>query len=70
MTPKETAKDLYHKFQVYEVNGQKRTQYGPQVKVFALIVVNEISNEVIGLCGVPYDVYEYWEQVKEELEKL
>ena len=66
MTPKEKAKELYHKFQVYEVNGQKHTQYGPQVKVFTLIAVDEIlSTHLFDL-----DEREYWIAVKKEIEKL
>ena len=67
MTPKEKAKELYHKFQVYEVNGQKHTQYGPQVKVFALISVDEILNEY---WSHDTDRRDWWKEVKKEIEKL
>ena len=76
MTPKEKAKELYHKFQVYEVNGQKHVKYGPEVKVFALIAIDE----VLYALSVPpinnkghllYDgQIDYWHQVKKEIEKL
>ena len=67
MTPKEKAKELYHKFQVYEVNGQKHTQYGPQVKVFTLIAVDEILNEY---WSHDTDRRDWWKEVKKEIEKL
>jgi hypothetical protein len=72
MTPQEKAKELYHKFQVYEVNGQKRMQYGPQVKVFTLVALEELL-----LCSLDYDKapnwasqVRYWQDVKKEIEKL
>jgi hypothetical protein len=67
VTPKEKAKELYHKYQVYEVNDQKRTQYGPQVKVFALIAVDEILNEY---WSHNTDRRDWWKEVKQEIEKL
>ena len=71
MTPKETAKELYHKFQVYEVNGQKHMQYGPQVKVFTLIAVDEILNILVGIYDYDHEIlYPYWQEVKQEIEKL
>lgn len=73
MTPKEKAKELYHKFQVYEVNGQKHTQYGPQVKVFTLIAVDEI-NKAIDFDWMEIQNLEsqhrFWDNVKQEIEKL
>ena len=69
MTPKEKAKELYHKFQVYEVNGQKHTQYGPQVKVFTLIAVDEII-ELLPEIAFGMRVISYYQQVREEIEKL
>ena len=69
MTPKEKAKELYHKFQVYEVNGQKRMQYGPQVKVFTLIAVDEII-ELLPEIAFGMRVISYYQQVREEIEKL
>lgn len=71
MTPKEKAKELYHKYQVYEVNGQKRVQYGPQVKVFALIAVQEILDMLVGIYDYDYEVlHPYWEEVKQEIKRL
>ena len=69
MTPKEKAKELIDKFVLLDNDIFCSVNY-PYSKQCALIAVDEISNAVIGLSGVPYDVYEYWEQVKEELEKL
>ena len=71
MTPKEKAKELYHKFQVYEVNGQKRMQYGPQVKVFTLIAVEEIIKAIDWHeFEHPNDEFDFWLTVEEEIEKL
>lgn len=69
MTPHEKAKELYHKYQVYEVNGQKITKYGPEVKVFTLIAVDEILEAVVIYDDISKD-YQFWLQVKQELDKL
>ena len=68
MTPKEKAKDLYYRFQVYEVNGLKRMKYGPEVKVFTLIAVNEILSNPLFFSD--YGELHFWQSVKQEIEKL
>jgi hypothetical protein len=69
MTPKEKAKELVDKFTV--VGLQQRNE-GIQC---ALICVDEIVKEI--QCNafdfeatVPMSVYTYWENVKQEIEKL
>jgi hypothetical protein len=63
MTPKDKAKKLVDKFTV--VGLQQRNE-GIQC---ALIAVDEIINVTVGLNGW-IDGFQYWEQVKEEIEKL
>lgn len=71
MTPKEKAKELYHKFQVYEVNGQKHVQHGPQVKVFTLIAIDEICEAIDWpVHNSPNEVFNYWNRVKLEIQRL
>ena len=64
MTPKETALDLVNKFD--GVGLQMRNE----AIACALICVDEIITEIIGLCGVPYETYEYWQEVKKEIQQL
>jgi hypothetical protein len=71
MTPKEKAKELYHKFQVYEVNGLKIMKYGPEVKVFTLIAIDEICEAINWHeFETPNEQWNYWQQVKQEIENL
>jgi|APGre2960657404_1045060.scaffolds.fasta_scaffold825086_1 hypothetical protein len=70
MTPKEKAKELYHKFQVYEVNGLKIMKYGPEVKVFTLIAVDECLGAVESDWSFMQKRIEFWQQVKQEIENL
>jgi protein associated with RNAse G/E len=71
MTPKEKAKELYHKFQVYEVNGLKHMKYGPEVKVFTLIAIDEIIEAIDWHeFETPNEQWNYWQQVKQEIENL
>ena len=60
MTPKEKAGDLFYKFSM-------ENQYYERAKQCALIAVDEILN-VLNVI----DNFEmiYWEQVKQEIEKL
>jgi len=64
MTPKETALDLVNKFD--GVGLQMRNE----AIACALICVDEIIIEIIGLCDVPYETYEYWQEVKKEIQQL
>jgi len=65
MTPKEQAKELVDKFTI--VGLQQRNE-GIQC---ALIAVDEILNMLVGIYDYDREVlYPYWQQVKEEIEKL
>jgi hypothetical protein len=60
MTPQEKAKELIRQF--YSVGAV-------ECKQCALIAVDEIINVTAGLKGW-IDGFQYWEEVKEEIEKL
>lgn len=66
MTPKETAKDLFDKM-IYEImyNCQP-TLSGMVAKQCALIAANEILENGFN----PQLPYNYWNEVKQEIEKL
>ena len=71
MTPKEKAVELVNKY----VNLSKITasseyiQY--QAKQCALIAVDEVINSHYKLLsGVNTTIYKYWQEVKQEIEKL
>jgi hypothetical protein len=57
MTPKEKAKELVNKFCATRL-------YDEQAKQCALISVDEIIEECV------WDWTEYWQEVKQEIEKL
>jgi len=63
MTPKEKARDLIGKFVhlTRQTSGANGTIYNS--KKCALIAVDEILNE-------PDCSYDYWQEVKQEIEKL
>ena len=70
MTPKEKAKELIDKFGV-ELNWLEidyNVSLYRDVKQCALIAVNEI----LSVCSQvePYLGYDYWQEVKTEIEKL
>jgi len=77
MTPKEKAKELVDKFNDYTVQATKYYANGKMeeckedAKECALIAANEVIDT---LYEHHYDsasgAYEYWTEVKEELEKL
>ena len=60
MTPKEKAEEIYYNFTTYAPLHKDNKQC-------ALIAVNEILN-VIG--SEIFTEYKYWQEVKEEIEKL
>ena len=68
MTPKEKAKELYDKYEfVYIQNYTSKHE----VKQCALIAVNEILNFQENLFITKGSLaYQYWEQVKTDIEKL
>ena len=68
MTPKEKAKELFDKLILYtrvyhEVFGWEND--GDSTKQCALIAVDEILDEVSSLIKI-----KYWQEVKQEIEKL
>jgi hypothetical protein len=66
MTPKEKANEIFSKMynEVYDSYG---TEIGFIAKQCALIAVDEILNAVTAIADKRYD---YWKEVKKELEKL
>jgi len=75
MTPQEKAKELFDKY-ADEFNFDDTYRgYREQSKQCALITVNEIMKECYNWAGgenIEYDIkrFQYWQQVKEEIEKL
>jgi hypothetical protein len=70
MTPQEKAKELFLKYAMYIGAGYMFDEDANEdAKQCALIAVDEILNVIVGI----YD-YEslnpYWEEVKQEIEKL
>ena len=73
MTPKQKAKELVDKF--YSISGYRRFAIG-----YALICVDEITEILMNLRGEFMDLknisysktesLEYWQEVKQEIEKL
>ena len=75
MTPKEKAKELILKFKEAPIKGTLAWYVSFELsKRFALIAVNEIIN--ISLPSSEYggvitnNTIEYWEEIKQEIEKL
>ena len=68
MTPKEKAEQLYLKYHNLWINGNSII-----AKQCALIAVDEILKVLVDLCdGVFTFIYDvqYWDEVKQEIEKL
>lgn len=72
MTPKEKAKELFDKYATYVVMWSGGIEVENQnCKQCALIAVDEIlESHYILLAGVKISIYDYWQQVKQEIEKL
>ena len=81
MTPKEKAKDLVEKFKLYSwiscIEGYEELSNIESAKYCALIAVDEILEYIDsnhnGYYTMPESVkikYDYYEEVKQELEKL
>jgi len=67
MTPKEKADELFRKmYQTHSVSPSDITKYF--AKQCALIAVDEIWNELES--ERVFEKYDYWLQVKKEIEKL
>ena len=69
MTPKEKAEELYRNYWVYFTYEQSVNSIFKHAKECALIAVNEILNND-GF--TKFDIYltEFWQEVKQEIEKL
>jgi hypothetical protein len=65
MTPKEKARQLYDE---YRIKFFGSLSYKTLAKQCALMAANEILN--IKSVNKDYDLSNYWEQVKEEINKL
>ena len=71
MTPKEKAKDLVQKYIEFRIDGRPRIFGLPLSKQFALIAIDEILEMDIPILEEDADkFYDYWEEVKHEIEKL
>jgi hypothetical protein len=71
MTPKEKAEELVRKYYTFGINKEGQTLSWLEAKQCALICVDiilqEIENIDDGQTFIPYD---YWEEVKKEIELL
>lgn len=66
MTPKEKAKELFNRFSTLETDYEYSVSYA-MTKEMTLIAVEEVINSMT----VATSVYlPYWQQVKNEIEKL
>ena len=73
MTPKEKAEELVLKFKELPQEGTMMFYLAFEIsKQYALIAVDEIINNSIEWLGCKYQDEEikYWEEVKQEIEKL
>ena len=71
MTPKEKAEELFTKY-LPIVNGGEQYQYvKTKAKLATLVAVNEILNQdVFNYTSDWSNTIEYWQEVKQEIEKL
>lgn len=66
MTPKEKSKELYYKIKSNLFSDTKN-----DAKRCALTAVDEILlSHSFALGGIKPSIYKYWQEVKEEIEKL
>jgi hypothetical protein len=70
MTPKEKAEELFNKYATYVVMwaGDINTTH-QNCKQCALIAVEEIINSILGNYEFDF-LRNYWQEVKQEIEKL
>ena len=71
MTPKEKASELLDKFtfaSIYFTNNTEGAKLN--AKTCALITVDEILNTKTFLISIPLSDLKYWQEVKEEIEKI
>jgi endonuclease III-like uncharacterized protein len=71
MTPKEKAKEIVEKFKNDLFKQRGVTIYTEDAILCALIAVDEIiESHYKLLSGVKTSIYKYWQEVKQEIEKL
>lgn len=70
MTPKEKAKELFDKFNELYFGVELGIARKHWAKQSALIAFNEIDNYIPYYLYDDDDVYHYWLEVKEEIQKL
>jgi hypothetical protein len=76
MTPKEKAKEIFNKYEkklMYDYNNYHYKYNLEHCKQCALIAVDEMINFFINLSNEGFTFYssiEYWQEVKQEIEKL
>lgn len=78
MTPKEKAKELINKFTRFHTNGVYSVVHKDVAKQFALIAVDEILGLTLSKLWYIHNkvdvlnkfYFEYWQEVKQEIEKL
>jgi hypothetical protein len=69
MTPKEKAQELFDKYATYVVMWTGGIEVEKQnCKMCALIAVDEIWNALESARA--FEEYDYWQEVKQEIEKL
>lgn len=72
MTPKEKAEQLIRKYYSFGINKEGQTLSWDESKQCALIAVDEIINNSLKYMGCDLNDGEiiYWQEVKQEIEKL
>jgi hypothetical protein len=72
MTPKEKAEQLIRKYYSFGINKEGQTLSWDESKQCALIAVDEIINNSLEYMGCDLNDGEiiYWQEVKQEIEKL
>ena len=70
MTPKEEAWKLYNKYRNLEGKFGDKVLYNYDAKQCALIAVDEIINTILSDEYYCHIILKYWQEVKQEIEKL
>jgi hypothetical protein len=70
-TPKEKAEELVRKYYTFGLNNPAQSFSWYECKQCALITVDEIiESHYFVLSGVKPNIYNFWQEVKQEIEKL
>jgi hypothetical protein len=70
MTPKEKAEELIRKYYTWGINKEGQSLSWLEAKQCALIAVDEIIDCTKNGLGITKFSKEYWQEVKQEIEKL